>query len=376
MRPTIVAFVVGSAASAGALAACFDLFHSTSDVRTACTLDAGTPGCFDAASAATTQPDASPTDFCAWTADQARDHAQHACAWLGACETPMGGNAFGACMVQALLAYDCRANPDHRVKGKARAIWDCLWQVNHCSDVESCIVPGGRPQCVPSESYTACGVGGGDATAGNADVRFVCADGGGSHPDAYGENCALWSQTCLTTGPAAFCGGPAGTACGGAGACLGNPRSQLQWCVDGGDIGIDCADNGGQFCVGFPDSGSPWLACAVESDAGACTPDPSAFCMNGVGLSCPTGSLEAIDCASILRADAGCQPGALSPPFDWTSPCAVVPPACTESCNGASLTGCARGAAFTLECSAENLGPCHLVTTDLGAAQHAACAPP
>ncbi len=376
MRPAIVAFAVGTAASAGVLAACFDLFHSTSDVLSACAFDAGTPGCFAPEAAVVTPPNPSPTDFCAWTPDQARAHARHACAWLGACETPMGGNAFGACMVQALLAYDCRANPNHRVKGKARAIWDCLWRANHCSDVESCILPEGPALCEPSTSYTACGVGS-DAMAGNADVRFACADGGVLHPGAYGENCALWSRTCVSNGAEAFCGGRAGTACDEKKACLGDPRSQLEWCVDGGDIGIDCADNGGQFCVGlFPDAGHDWLACAVESDAGSCTPEPSASCANGVAFSCPTGAPETIDCASLLGADAGCQPGALAPPFDWTSPCAVVPPACTESCAGASLTGCARGAAFTLDCAAENLGPCRLVPTDLGAGVHAACAPP
>jgi hypothetical protein len=373
MRPAAFALV---AASAGLFAAaCFDLFHSTSDVLTACDIDASTPGCVAPATAVPSLPDAGETDFCTWTPDKARARAQHACAWLGACETPMGRNAFGSCMFQAQLAYDCEANPNHRVKGKSHSLWDCLSQVKRCGDVDSCVFPEGPTGCEPAASYTACGAGA-DAMASNADVRFECIDGGVARPNAYGENCALWGQTCASNGSAAFCAGMAGLTCGSAKACLGDPRAQLQWCVDGGDKGIDCADNGGQLCVAFPDAAHPWLACAVESDAGPCLPDPSAACVNGVALSCPTGTLETIDCASVLQSDAGCEPGALAPPFDWTSPCAVVPSGCTESCAGTSLTGCARGAAFTLDCTTEGLGPCRMVTTDMGSAEHAACAPP
>jgi hypothetical protein len=87
--------------------------------------------------------------------------------------------------------------------------------------------------------------------------------------------------------------------------------------------------------------------------------------------------LEKIDCASILRSDAGCTAGAMVPQFDWTSPCAVVPARCTESCTDAGLTGCARGAAFALpDCVAQGLGPCGEVSTDRGSAVHAACTPP
>jgi hypothetical protein len=367
MRPRIAAFVMGAAGAA--FVACIDLFHSTSDVLTACALDASTPGCFDAAASS---PQAE-TDFCAWTPEEARAHAQYACAWLGACETPMGGNAFGACMFRALLAYDCQANPNHRVKGKPLSLWNCLWQVKSCSDVDSCIFPAGPAECEPGTSYTACGIGG-DGMAPSSDVLFACG-GAPSHPNAYGENCALWGQTCLSNGTAAFCGGMAGLACGDAKACLGHPRSQLQWCVDGSDTGLDCAGNGGQFCVGFADASSPWLACAVESDAGPCIPDPSAICVNGVAVSCPTGTVETTDCASVLQSDAGCQPGPLAPPFDWTSPCNLAASACVESCSGDSLAACARGATFVVNCEAEGLGDCHLLTTDTDSAPRAACAP-
>ncbi len=375
MRRTVAGLLAISTALSAGLAACFDLFHSTADVVTACAIDASARGCFDVGAGDGAVPDAGATDLCTATPMQARLRAQHACAWLGACESPMGRNAFGDCMFQALLAYDCEANPNHPARGKARSLWDCLWKVKTCGDVDSCVVPDGPARCELGASYTACGIGSG-APISNADVRFECAaDGGPSHPNAYAENCALWGKTCASTGAGAVCAGSGGLGCS-AKECVGRPRAQLHWCIDGGDLGVDCASGGGQFCVGFfSDASEPWLACAAESDAGACSPDPSATCSNGVATSCPSGLLETIDCASILQSATACEAGALAPPFDWTSPCAIVPARCSESCNGTLLTGCARGAPFTLDCTAVDLGPCRMVTTDVGAAQHAACTP-
>ena len=137
------------AASAG-LVACFDLFHSTAGLHDACDLDAA--ACADDAAS----PDAAPagTDFCSWSPAQARDNATHACAWLGACESPLGHDAFGPCMVDALLAYDCTANPNHPSRGKGHTFWDCLWQVGSCADVTACVFPGGAPTCGDSGTYT------------------------------------------------------------------------------------------------------------------------------------------------------------------------------------------------------------------------------
>ena len=374
MQRSVASLLAVSAALGAGIVACFDLFHSTADVLTACAIDAGTPGCFDAATEAGALPEGGATDFCAWTSLEAQQHAQHACAWLGACETPMGGNAFGACMFQALLAYDCEANPNHPVKGKAGSLWECLWQVQSCGDVDSCVLPDGPAACAMGANRTACGAGS-DAMPSSADVRFECSDAGPSHPKASSENCALWGKTCASNGSGAICAGGGGLGCT-AKECLGHPRTELQWCVDGGDLGIDCAGSGGQFCVGFEDASPPWLACAAASDAGECAPDPSATCVNGVAYSCPTGVLEKIDCASLLQSDAGCGAGPLAPPFDWTSPCAILESPCTESCAGPLLTGCTRGASFTVNCEAEWLGACRMVMTDMGSAEHAACAPP
>src|SRR5580700_933274 len=111
-RRRSIVLAAGSIAFCAALVACFDLFHSTVDVLTLCTIDAQAPGCNESSDANVESSTSS--DFCAWTSGEALSHARHACAWLGACETPMGRNAFGTCMFQALLTYDCSANPNHR----------------------------------------------------------------------------------------------------------------------------------------------------------------------------------------------------------------------------------------------------------------------
>src|ERR1700760_2638033 len=102
------------ACGAGAgLVACLDLFHSTHDIETACEIDAARPGC--------PRPRAvvdAGTDFCAWTREEADTNARSACSWLGACETPLGNNAFGPCYFRALMAFDCEANPNHPVRGE------------------------------------------------------------------------------------------------------------------------------------------------------------------------------------------------------------------------------------------------------------------
>jgi len=377
MRPGIaVVLSIASAASGVGLVACFDLFHSTGDVKTACEIDPATPGC-----PATSGLDASSsggTDFCAWPADVVRQHAEHACAWLGACETPLGRNAFGSCMFEALLAYDCAANPGHRSKGKAHALWDCLWRAQGCADVDACVFPKGTQGCESPGDYTAC-ASASSPTANNFDVRIECVDGGTQPlPNAHGENCALWGQTCATDGTLGACAGSqSGLECTQSG-CFGASASELHWCVDGGDVGIDCASNGSQRCGGFPTASSAlWVACIAESDAAACEADASATCSaGGVATSCPSGVPETLDCQRLLQSPQACTAGPLSPPFDWTGPCAVVPAQCSgDSCAGSTLTGCARGAAFTVDCAGQGLGACRMLATDVGAAQHGACAP-
>ena len=374
--PVLVLLAVALATSGAALVACIDLFHSTSDVLTACQHDAQTRGC--ASEAGVEAGSDAGTDFCAWSDTVARQNATHACAWLGACESPLGRNAFGSCMFEALLAYDCAANPDHPVKGKAHALWDCLWRANSCEAVNACVFPQGPQQC-GGGPFVTCATQGG--VPPNADVRVECAAGGAA---PNGENCALWGQTCGGDLSIGVCGGSAGE---GAidctvSSCMG---TMLHVCDDGGrDIGIDCASNGAEACVGLP-PGQPtasWVACLPESDAGACTPDASAQCSHGIATSCPAGILETINCETLLLEVNACNPGALSPPFDWTSPCAVTSDdgglddasSCSaDSCDGSTLSSCYRGAPFLLDCAGAGLGACQMRTTNQGSVQNAAC---
>ncbi|MGH7436669.1 MAG: hypothetical protein ACRENE_13430 [Polyangiaceae bacterium] len=343
------------------LVACFDLLHATGDLRTACEVDASAAGCACAASHA-----------------DARRLAEHACGWLGACETPMGGNAAGPCMFSALLAFDCAANPDHLVKGEPAAIWQCLAAADTCGAVDGCLFPGGpRATCGAGGSYTSC-VPLRDAGASTGDVRVECDDGGAS--SAHGENCALWGLTCsLSDAPArtAVCAPSARQGCS-ANDCAG---SRIDWCRAGANVGIDCAGWGRQACGVFPSAGHPgWAACLPEGDPGAaCAPTLDAGCSQGVALSCPTGTPERLDCAALLgsRAAASCQPGELDPPFDWAGACRIEPPACAgDACDGGVAIGCARGAAFSVDCVSAGLGACVMRSTDLGTNRRAACTPP
>jgi hypothetical protein len=362
----LATFAVLATCAGAALVACFDLLHSTADVRTACELDASYPGC--------TVVQNVETDFCSWTRDEAKHHALHACAWLGACESPMGNNAFGACYFRARLAYDCAANPNHPARRSAHDLWDCLQRVKTCGDVDACVFRGTAPSsCGAPGVYTRC-------SPGNADVRVLCAeDDGGAPARGRGENCALWGQTCA---PA-----PGGTVCAGepTGACnRGCDQASLHWCTggdDGGgamDRGIDCASNGAMGCAGFPSQGPPkWVACRPESDAAACEPNASATCSDGRAMMCPAGVTETLDCATLLDSPDACSAGALSPPFDWTSACSLTPPQCTsDSCSGGVLTSCERGAPLWVSCTGEGLGDCRMVTSDPGSTPRATCGPP
>ncbi|HEX3345145.1 MAG TPA: hypothetical protein VHS09_11265, partial [Polyangiaceae bacterium] len=169
----LVLMAVASACSGAGVVACIDLFHSTGDVLTACQRDAQAPGC--AAEGGVEAGVDAATDFCAWSDATALENAQSACAWLGACETPLGRNAFGACMFQAMLAYDCNANPGHPVKGTSHALWDCLWQAQSCAAVNACVFPQGPQRCGGGPFVTCASQGG---KPPNADVRVECATDG------------------------------------------------------------------------------------------------------------------------------------------------------------------------------------------------------
>jgi hypothetical protein len=362
------------------LVACVDLFHSTDDILTACQIDATTPGCTPASDGSSPGIDAAdarlPADFCDWTPAQAQAAARRTCAWLGACESPMGGNAFGACMIQALLAFDCAANPNHPVLGVAREGWACLVAATSCQDVSQCIFPAGPPACANAGDVTACSTA---LVGGAADsVRYEC--GGEAGGAVWGESCTLWGETCVSQGTAATCGGGTGCDAGVLASC-DQDLTLVHWCgTDGEDLGLDCAGSGAGHCGGFPTSDASWTACVPLAAADAstsCDATLSVTCVNGTALSCPTGVPERVDCSALLGGwvDA-CSPGTLNPPFDWTSPCGLPEPCPADTCDGSVLTGCSRGATFSVDCAVEDLKPCRLVATDAGSEPHAACSPP
>jgi hypothetical protein len=355
------------AAIAAVVAGCTDLFHSTDDLRSACEIDAATPGCSPDAGAAN---DAS---LCAPSSDAGKAQAARVCAMLGACEGPLGGNAFGPCVVEARLAFDCAANPNHPVGGSLRDRWACLAAAASCADVDACLLAHPSP-CRDAGASIACE---GD------DLRVECpGPDAGAFAAPFVEDCALWGLACDRVADAAVCGpvGPPIDCFQFQGIC-GPSLLTVQVCVDGGpSVGRDCSGNGAQRCAGFPANVSPpqWVACvpSTATDAG-CNAGLAIACSGGVAHSCPTGAPESIDCASLLDAPDACAGGTVASGFDWTSGCTLGTTCPPDSCDGGWLSSCSRGAAFGVDCAVVKPGgACHLVAAGGGTVARAACSPP
>jgi hypothetical protein len=349
--------------------ACVDLFHGT-DFETLCTASPDDPACSNDASAAAdvdtergTVDAAHPhPDFCAWSAAEARSQALRACAWLGACEGPLGESAFGPCAVRAQLAFDCGANPSLRPRGAVDAFWACLATVTSCADVDRCVFPAGVQDCVavPTSSSLACG------TTTNSGVRLECAGPAGR---ARGiEPCVMLGKTCspedtstaTCTGALAFdcttdvCSGTSAVDCTPAG-------------VRSLDRGLDCAGYGGGTCV----RGDGGLLCAAGASAPTCTTETLPHCDGNVATSCVAGREIRVDCA---RVGLACSVADKPATFDPAAACGIrTAGACTaaDACNGDTVKSCGRGALHELNCASVGLGKCAL-----GASGRAACSPP
>ena len=375
MQPARALCLLGSLCVAAALFACGDLFHST-NFESVCDLDA--TACANAADGAALEaaaddaaPDAGtpfPANFCLWDDTTARANAAAACAWLGACSGPLGSNAFGTCFVDAMLAYDCAANPNRQVIGSVHTFWDQLWRAKSCADVAAAVEPSlpGDTCGASSYAYVACEVG------GNVATRLACAvsDDGGA--DQGRENCAARGQTCTAIGTNAVCTGSLG-ACGTAGGtfCSGTELHDCQG--DGGiDLGVDCANFGAGTCSsGGAGSGG---ACAAVGDAG-CAPTSTVSCVGGLASGCPSGVLEQVDCGRLLATGGSCNATADGRPWDVARACSVGPCG-ADSCAGTVVQSCARGAAVQVDCAPIGLGPCSLVHISGDPIPHAACSPP
>ena len=205
--------VAAAAISVVAAAACVDLFHST-EFDTLCARSPKDPQCGGGGAMnvdSSTLPDGGGAnahlDFCSWTSTEARAYALRACAWLGACEGPLGESAFGPCVVHAQLAYDCAVNPGMRPAHDAETFWSCLATVSSCADVDRCVFPGGVPSCAPLDagSFTGC------SSATGIAPRVKCASPGGARFEGV-EPCIMLGQSCVREDDSvAHCGGSLGT---------------------------------------------------------------------------------------------------------------------------------------------------------------------
>jgi hypothetical protein len=332
----------------GCISACVDLFHST-DFETLCGVDAAACAPKDAgrAEAMPDVRDGGPTDFCISSSARARSMAEHACAWLGACSAPFDQNAFGACMIDAILAYDCNANPNQTITpGPLHDLWDALWQAKSCADVTQAMNPNGI-RC--SGTGYACG---GKADPG---LSLECVDSIGAP-----ESCLVEGRVCAGAGA---CEPPDAFSKCTTSKCSG---TVLHDCEKTVDLGRDCQYFGAGRCIA--DAGGGVGAACVPTFAhggGApCGATQAVTCEGDGGdtaTACPTGGTVSVDC-KLLTGSSTCRPGTPSPAWNVAAQC-VGKAACTAGCEGTdTLIGCEQGAAFSTSCKAAGLGPCHEVT--------------
>ena len=349
MRRPLLPITIGVTLAGGFLA-CVDLFHST-DFQTLCLVDAAacTP------EAAVPPADGDPPDrideaaapdlgLCTRSPVEARRAAERACAWIAACNGALADSPFGACMMQALAAYDCRYNPALRPQGRTRDLWRCLADVRSCGAVQACLF-GGPPTCnaISAGSYTSCSP---------SSVVVECVPDGA----AAIAPCTLEGRVCARLDESsAICASRSDAGCSEGAACDGTRAVD---CRGGTDNGVDCAYFGSGRCVGF-DAGA--VACAPLDDAGTCTGGPEVVCDDaGAAHSCVGGRDVRVDCRSIgslCRAELGT-------PLDVARACTgdedASTPCTLESCveDGGALLGCAQDHDFAIRCADLGLGPC------------------
>lgn len=338
MRPRPLFFLLFAAA----LPAC-DIFHST-DFPTKC----ADGGCDERP--APPPPDSGVLPFTTDTA-AALEHAKETCAWLGACESPMGSNAAGACLQAAILAFDQRANPSRPPAGASRAFWICAYAASvarSCDAMRACVYPN-LEQC--GGSFVGC-------SAASPATRIAC-DKAGSIPTGAAETCDLWGSRCAAAvgNTNAVCAGPQGLSCAKSG-CSG---TGLSLCApDGGaDNGMDCANVGARACVDTADAGG-----CVPAGAGSCAPTRDVTCDDaGVAHGCAAGVPETLDCTAFAGA---CTPSTLP---QWAPPiaaCYFPGPGCTEDDCSAGFTACLAGRRVPIDCASYGLTACVSVATPDG----------
>lgn len=363
MKRVVRAVVISSLAGACVIA-CVDLFHDTDDVFPRACADGG---CSDAPIG--DGGPVGPVVVCESEASRAVETAKTACAWLGACAGPYGINEPGACMLEALRAYDCAVDPLNVPREDRAAFWSCLRAASSarsCGDVTRCVFPKSTHSCGTNLDTFAC-PNVGETAGADRFVRVFCHAG----EIAGGENCAAVGGHCLKLGEA-----PAYQGCSTAlppteapdctrSSCQSGER--LTVCSDDLDGGVElaeleCAQSGGGRCGSGIGAGPGCIGFEPNTDA-SCQPDLKPYCSGKLATRCSNGVTEEVDCARLgLDCDAT---GAVQ----THEACKVAAgdagdagSSCVSECDEGDpdiLHACMRGLPVTVTCSQLGLGKCH-----------------
>ncbi len=322
--------------------ACGDVFHGT-EYETACTRDKNACRLHD---------------YCALTPTEAQERAIRTCARLGSCAGPLGDNAFGACVANAILAYDCGARPGQSPRAEARAYWDCLYAAtdaplaNACGMVEQCLIPPNTPQCSTLQDSVGCAY-----PSGQIGTRIACSDGG-----------RVAIQRCLDA--------PCVTASQIYAACTISTSPCTHGCAPTNDsVFVTCEPDGGPIrqltdCHGIGDGRCTPYGCApaYESDAGVSCTNSEVICRGDTAVACANGYEDTVDCA---RLGAKC---VAHPLDDARASCVGTMDKCpVDFCQGATLFSCANGVVRSVDCTSVGYAKCELALIPGERAARARC---
>ncbi len=359
-----VGLVAAGVSAIAAVVACGDLFHSTS-FDTKCTADASATGC----------PQPPITELCTTDSAVALARAEHACAWLAACESPMGQNRTGLCIANALMAYDCNANVNRKPIGDAYQFWLALANANDCAGISAAVAPAGASPCKPIPNttpspYTGCG-----SAAFNPRSRVQCPAVDGT-PGLY-ENCVAYGKSCASssTNDLSQCLGSEARACTTT-RCSG--QKLINCDNDAGfDHGMDCAQFGDGTCIATGASPS----CKPSSTKVRAASNDVACDSNDVAIGSVTGFEERVNCKVFTGVvDGGAYPSPACSPIDGGG-VGITPRdacqgklGCTEdTCDKTFLRACVQGNEIRFDCKDVGLSGCNPSSKTQEDGAHAAC---
>jgi len=363
-----VLFVTAGVSAIAAIVACGDLFHGTS-FDTKCTADASAKGC----------PRPPVTELCAVDIATALARAEHACAWLAACESPMGQNRTGLCIANALMAYNCEANPNRKPIGDAYQYWLALANADDCAGIVKAVAPAGKQACSPMnpnapQPYTGCGSR--DGVIGNPFSRVQCPVADSLTKGLY-ENCAAYGKKCsaTSTNDLSQCVGAEARACTTT-KCSGQ---KLVNCDNdaGIDHGIDCAQFGDGTCIAT--GASP--ACKPSSTTVLAATNVVRCGSDDIAKGAVTGFEESVNCKVFTGVvDGGTYPSPACVPIDGGSVGITPRDACQgklgctdDICDKSVLRACVQGNEIRFDCKDVGLGGCNPSVKTQEDDTHAAC---